>query len=109
MNKGIVRAKGEYLNFMNSGDYFVCKETLARVFSKERKVDILYGYTVEGHANGKCSMPCTMKRTIAWYDLYSETLDHQAAFIKKNYFQILAYMTKPVELFLIENGLLWHY
>lgn len=27
-----------------------------------------------------------MKRTIAWYDLYSETLDHQAAFIKKKLF-----------------------
>ena len=44
MNKGIVRAKGEYLNFMNSGDCFVKKETLAGVFGEERKVDILYGF-----------------------------------------------------------------
>ena len=89
MNKGIVRAKGEYLNFMNSGDCFVKKETLAGVFGEERKVDILYGFTVVRHANGKCEMPCTMKQSISWYDLYSETFPHQSSFIKRSMFTIV--------------------
>lgn len=43
MNKGIAKAKGEYLNFMNSGDGFYEKDTLEKIFSTERKADILYG------------------------------------------------------------------
>ena len=43
MNKGIAKAKGEYLNFMNSGDCFYEKETLEKVFSQEHQADILYG------------------------------------------------------------------
>ena len=57
MNKGIMRAKGEYLNFMNSGDCFACKETLAGVFNKPRKEDILYGYRREEENDSRQPLP----------------------------------------------------
>lgn len=43
MNKGISHAKGLYSICMNSGDSFYEKETLEKVFSKERNADFLYG------------------------------------------------------------------
>ena len=56
MNKGIVRAKGEYLNFMNSGDCFACENTLTGVLGKPRKADALYGYVTEENINGKWAL-----------------------------------------------------
>ena len=43
MNKGIAKAQGEYLNFMNSGDRFYDHQTLNEVFSSGFQEDILYG------------------------------------------------------------------
>jgi len=44
MNKGITLARGEYLNFMNSGDRFHESTTLRQVFEgKEYDADVLYG------------------------------------------------------------------
>lgn len=43
MNKGIAKAQGEYLNFMNSGDCFYERETLQKVLSEKRQSDIIYG------------------------------------------------------------------
>ena len=48
MNKGIKLATGEWINFMNAGDYFYEKETLYKVFGGSERydgVDILYGNT----------------------------------------------------------------
>ena len=89
MNKGIVRAKGEYLNFKNSGDYFACKDTLSDVFKKERTSDILYGYVMKGYVNSKRFTTCTMKPKIGWYDMFLETIPHQGAFIRRKLFDII--------------------
>ena len=86
MNKGIVRAKGEYLNFMNSGDCFACEETLGGAFFKDRTADILCGFVMVGHLNGRLYWHRTLKNQFYWYDLFYDSLPHQAAFIKRSMF-----------------------
>lgn len=46
MNKGIDHAKGEWLQFLNSGDWLYDSSTLERVFEKETDADVLYGDAV---------------------------------------------------------------
>ena len=89
MNKGIMRAQGEYLNFMNSGDCFACKETLAGVFKKPHKEDILYGYMPIGHIDGHFFPSNAMKDKVRWYDLYSDTFPHKASFIRRTLFDMV--------------------
>ena len=89
MNKGIVRAKGEYLNFMNSGDCFACEETLLGVFGKLRTADILYGYITEENINGRCNPARLMKKDVYWYELYYYTFPHQGTFINRKMFSIV--------------------
>lgn len=80
MNKGIVQARGEYLNFMNSGDVFYNNETLASVVDT-LDADIVSGKTYyEGGVHG------FFKDKITMLDLYRKTLPHQASFIKRNLF-----------------------
>lgn len=43
MNKGIVKANGEYINFMNSGDGYASENILLNVFTQNHEGDILYG------------------------------------------------------------------
>lgn len=43
MNKGVVHAHGEYVNFMNSGDAFHNENVLQDVFERDLHGDILFG------------------------------------------------------------------
>jgi glycosyltransferase involved in cell wall biosynthesis len=44
MNKGIERATGEWINFMNAGDIFYENRTIEKIFSHDyRGIDIIYG------------------------------------------------------------------
>ena len=96
MNKGIVRAKGEYLNFMNSGDCFACAKTLERVLVEDRNEDIIYGYMAIGHINGPLLANAT-KEKIFWYDLFPSTLPHQASFIRKKLFDIVGFYDEDLK------------
>jgi len=52
MNKGIGKAQGEYLLFLNSGDYLVNNEVLSSVLAQSESNDIIYGILVvdnKGH------------------------------------------------------------
>ena len=52
MNKGIKMAKGEYLLFLNSGDYLVDADTLKNVFEEANDVDIIYGDRINVYEDG---------------------------------------------------------
>ena len=43
MNKGIAQAKGDYCQFLNSGDYYIAPNTLQQVFSHDELADVNYG------------------------------------------------------------------
>lgn len=54
MNKGLRKARGEYVYFLNSGDRLYSPRTLEKVFGQEGgRADLLYGNTVRPDAAGK--------------------------------------------------------
>lgn len=82
MNKGIAKANGEYLNFMNSGDCFHENTTLEQVFEgKEYDADVLYGLAEfqykEGPQIKDNPNPITLNH------LYDSTIFHQSSFIRQ--------------------------
>lgn len=87
MNKGIAKAKGEYLNFMNSGDCFYTPDILEKVSGYEYDADFIVGkdyhYNEKKHQGHASIQP---PRTTMIH-FFVATLDHQSTFIKKNLFR----------------------
>lgn len=80
-NKGIALAKGEYLNFMNSGDEFYEKETLEKVFRTNIDSDIIYGDWMHVFPNNKTLIQEAPKEMSLMY-IFTDNICHQAMFIK---------------------------
>lgn len=92
MNKGILASKGEYLQFLNSGDWFTEKSVLEKVFSQNFSEDILYGDVNYEYDNGRFE-PARIgneeKITLAYF--YRHMFPHQASFIRKELFSAEMY------------------
>jgi glycosyltransferase involved in cell wall biosynthesis len=88
MNKGILQAHGEYLNFMNSGDCFHDTSVLEKV-NIVAKADLVLGRDYRngcddrGHGFGK--------QNISLVDLWKEPINHQSAFIRRCLFEKYMY------------------
>ena len=81
MNKGILRSKGEFLFFLNSGDIFHQNKILESIIHKFNHADILYG-NIE-YSNGlKLNSPSEVDFSFFYYN----TLPHQATFISRKLF-----------------------
>lgn len=85
MNKGIKVAKGDYLEFLNSGDIFFDDNTLHRFFSRFKEYDILFGNTM-AMKDGKLKRINYQNDYLTCYRLIKSTINHQAAFIKRQLF-----------------------
>ena len=49
LNKGIMHAKGEWINVLNCGDFYASNDVLENVFAKEtyEGIDVVYGNSIE--------------------------------------------------------------
>lgn len=86
MNKGILRATGEYLLFLNSGDYLHDAAVLEEMVAALSGEDIIYGdllYIENGEKKHVCVYPSVLD-----LDYFLEfSLGHPASFIKRSLFQ----------------------
>jgi glycosyltransferase involved in cell wall biosynthesis len=87
MNKGIAHAKGEWLQFLNSGDWLADKEILNFVFNKtpfdkDNNVDIVYGNIYQGKNSN--FQPLVFNSYLNFSFLYFKAIPHQSSFIKRD-------------------------
>lgn len=82
MNKGISQAHGDYLLFLNSGDAFYDQDVLQKVFDLQSVADIISGKAIRTD-NGQILHQYDES---VFMQLYSDTLSHQASFIKRSLF-----------------------
>lgn len=86
MNKGIKVAKGDYLQFLNSGDWLCDSMALERFFAYSFNADVVYGdYYFSGKGNEliECKQPEIMTFRVFLYS----ALGHNACFFKNALFQ----------------------
>lgn len=84
MNKGIAHAHGEWLQFLNSGDWYYEKNTLEKVFSKKYANDILFGDMILTDTKEYKQIKYPNTLTLSYF--LDHTICHQATFYKKNIF-----------------------
>ncbi len=82
MNKGIKKAQGEYLQFLNSGDWLVDKTALERCFAHNFSADIAYGdlYFCNGAEKEVCHYP----QSVSFRFFYLSSIGHPTSFIKRS-------------------------
>ena len=83
MNKGIDKARGEYLQFLNSGDILQEKTVLEDVFKEDLYGDMVYGdWNMVIDDDKSVFMKSPTRISLNFF--YSSNICHQAMFIKLN-------------------------
>ena len=84
MNKGIAKAQGDYINFMNSGDTFFESNTLHEVFAAKRTAEVLYGDWMEIYHDTETQRTIEEKElgNVIWH----QNICHQSMFIQRKLF-----------------------
>ena len=86
MNKGILKAQGDYINFMNSGDTFYDCTTLQQVSKLMDGSDIIVGkdYNVDSISGNSAYTILPLR--ISFVTFFMQTIPHQSSFIRRALF-----------------------
>lgn len=88
MNRAIGVAKGEYLFFLNSGDWLYDKTILKTVTYNLIGCDVLYGNMIKVFSNGKEVLDKGINGKEITFKTFAEgNLNHQATFITRELFK----------------------
>ena len=85
MNKGIDLASGEYLNFLNAGDYYERNNVLENIISKALECDIVTGDLKIEDSNGTYKILISPESLNKTYFILNN-IPHPSSFIKKELF-----------------------
>lgn len=109
MNKGILVANGNWINFMNSGDLFNDYKVLNNIFLKniDSQTSIIYGNTLAKNSKKIITPPKSINKNF----FYGNTICHQSIFFNKNIFEInglhnLSYKIIADRILLLEAALI---
>ncbi|MBO8446760.1 MAG: glycosyltransferase [Bacteroidetes bacterium] len=90
MNKGIRMAHGQYVQFLNSGDYLVDKYVISRMSDALRRKDypdILYGNIIVITKKGRLSRNKGVQgKYVTPWMMYQGAIPHSSAYIKRELF-----------------------
>lgn len=91
MNKGLTVAKGEFVQFLNSGDWLWNETVLARVFSgSEPAADLLYGNDMRW-SEDKGMHEDRMPAELTPYRFFVSSICHQAVMYRRSLFDELGF------------------
>ncbi len=86
MNKGLKRAKGDYVTFLNAGDYYSSNDVLKKLFFSGKPYDIIYGdiyVVVDAKKTPRYQKALEFSKPSLLYH-NTGVVCHQAFFIKKD-------------------------
>lgn len=86
MNKGIIQAKGEYCQFLNSGDWLASPQSTKQMLDHMPDCSILYGNMLKQMPDGKVFYNKQVP-TSSLLTFYTGTLNHSPAYIKRSLFE----------------------
>jgi len=85
MNKGILMAKGEYLQFLNSGDYLVAADVTEKILKEVVDSPIYYGNMLKVLSDGSILYNKKIP-AISFLTFYIGTINHSPAYIYRKLF-----------------------
>ena len=85
MNKGVHAAKGEFVHFLNSGDWLVDNHVVENMLNSLSDSDILLGNEIFINPEGKKRLHKSNSE-ISLYTFYRSTLFHASAYIRRSLF-----------------------
>jgi glycosyltransferase involved in cell wall biosynthesis len=85
MNKGIKMANGEYVQFLNSGDWLVDKNVVGSMLEKLPHCDLFIGRKLSIKPNGKIRVE-KQSTDVSFFTFYRSTLQHTSAYIRRELF-----------------------
>lgn len=86
MNKGLSHAQGDYVQFLNSGDWLYEDSTLKKVLSQiDSEYDIYYGNMVQVNDSGELN-PITYPDELGFFFFPYNNICHQATFYRRSLF-----------------------
>ena len=83
MNKGIKKATGDYCLFLNSGDWLVDNDTIAKALERMNEdADVYYGRRINYYGENDISMDTSKHSEITPLAFLDHTPSHQCSFIR---------------------------
>lgn len=96
MNKGIKKATGDYLLFLNSGDNLINGDIITEIVNEGRTEDLIYGNLLLHDAEKEWTW--NLSGNLTFRDLYNSTIPHPTTFIKRELFDKVGFYDESLKI-----------